>query len=110
MHGRCLERAGRGGIGRGMHLEVAKPLREVSGEQLFDEVLAVAVKVPGELDLALQDLLVDAKRVLVVERWEAAWVGGQARVDVRVMLSCKGLEDARPSGAASQQQGMSGVR
>mmetsp|Transcript_5636 Transcript_5636/g.19155 ORF Transcript_5636/g.19155 Transcript_5636/m.19155 type:complete len:272 (-) Transcript_5636:356-1171(-) len=48
-------------------LEVADALGQVRGEELLDEVLGVAVEVPRELDLALQDLLVDAQWVLVVE-------------------------------------------
>mmetsp|Transcript_31684 Transcript_31684/g.69278 ORF Transcript_31684/g.69278 Transcript_31684/m.69278 type:complete len:328 (-) Transcript_31684:764-1747(-) len=49
-------------------LEVAYPLGQVGSEQLLDQVLGVAVEVPRELDLALEDLLVDAERVLVVKR------------------------------------------
>mmetsp|Transcript_70 Transcript_70/g.283 ORF Transcript_70/g.283 Transcript_70/m.283 type:complete len:342 (+) Transcript_70:594-1619(+) len=49
-------------------LEVANALGEVGGEELLDQVLGVAVKVPRELDLALEDLLVDTERILVVKR------------------------------------------
>ena len=52
----------------GAALEVTEPLREVGGEQLLDQVLRVAVEVPRELDLALEDLLIDAEWIFVVER------------------------------------------
>ena len=41
----------------GTHLEVAQPLCEISSQQFFDEILAVPVKVPRELDLSFQDFL-----------------------------------------------------
>lgn len=49
-------------------LEAAKALGAVRGEELLDQVLGVGVKLPGEVNLARENLLVDTKRVLVVER------------------------------------------
>lgn len=54
-----------------LHLEVAYPLREVRHEQPLDQLSGRPVHVPRELELALQDFLVDAERLLIVEGWVA---------------------------------------
>lgn len=51
----------------GTCLEVAEPLGAIRLQQFLDEVLRVRVKVPWVVNFAGKDLLVDAKRVLVIE-------------------------------------------
>ncbi|ETW03639.1 hypothetical protein, variant [Aphanomyces invadans] len=49
-------------------LEAAVTLRQVGREQSLNKRFRVAVKVPREVNLAGQDLLIDAHRVVVAER------------------------------------------
>ena len=52
-------------------LHGAHPFRPVLDEQLLDEVLDHRLDLPGPVDLAAQNLLVDAEGVVVEERWVA---------------------------------------
>lgn len=52
-------------------LHVAHSLRAIGNEQLLDQILSDRIHVPRPVDLAAQDFLVDAKRIVVVE-WRIA--------------------------------------
>ena len=65
------------------HLHVAESFGAVLDEQFLDEIFGDGVEVARPFDLAGQDLLVDAERVVVEERR----VAGQHLVDQNPFFS-----------------------
>lgn len=48
-------------------LEASEPFRSIRGEELLDQVLRVGIEVLRKVDLAGENLLIDAERILIEE-------------------------------------------